>query len=134
MKIFIDTNIFLDLILKREKYNEALMIFDAVEQQLYEAVILDITILNIDYIAKRQIKDIKEFLTLINNTFKVVGGSNKSILDALKINNNDLEDNLQYISAKDMKCDLIITNDKNFYSNKIEISTSNNFCKNYLLT
>jgi predicted nucleic acid-binding protein len=133
MKIFIDTNIFLDLILKREKYNEALMIFDAVEQQLYEAVILDITILNIDYIAKRQIKDIKEFLTLINNTFKVVGGSNKSILDALKINNNDLEDNLQYISAKDMKCDLIITNDKNFYSNKIEISTSNNFCKNYLL-
>jgi predicted nucleic acid-binding protein len=46
MQIFIDTNIFLDLILKREKYKEALYIFNSIEQGLFDAYILDITILN----------------------------------------------------------------------------------------
>lgn len=35
MKIFVDTNIFLDLILKRENFDKALLIFNAVEKQLF---------------------------------------------------------------------------------------------------
>ena len=58
MKIFVDTNIFLDLILKREKFHDALLIFNAIEKKLFEGIILDITILNIDYIAKKQVKNI----------------------------------------------------------------------------
>ena len=132
MKIFIDTNIFLDLILKREKYHEALNIFDAIEQNKFEAIILDITILNIDYIAKKQTKEIREFLTLVNKLFKIVGASNQNIKDALHITNNDLEDNLQYITAKNEKCDLIITNDKKFLKSNIKVLTSNKFCIEYI--
>jgi len=33
MKVFVDTNVFLDLILKRETYKEALLIFNAVEKK-----------------------------------------------------------------------------------------------------
>ena len=79
MQIFIDTNIFLDLILKREKYKEALHIFNSIEQGLFDAYILDITILNIDYIAKKQTQDIREFLNVVNKLFNIVGGSNTSI-------------------------------------------------------
>ena len=129
MKIFIDTNIFLDLILKRERYKEALKIFNAISNRMFTGVILDITILNIDYIAKKQVKDIRDFLNLINYTFTIVGANNKSISKALKISNNDLEDNLQYICANENKCDMIITNDKNFYSGDIEAMNSTMFLK-----
>ncbi len=132
MKIFIDTNIFLDLILKRAKYKEALMILNAIEQKRFEATILDITILNIDYIAKKQTKDLRSFLIVINRLFKILGGSNLHIKKALELENNNLENNLQYIIAKDSKCKLIITNDKNFIGKDIELLTSEQFCLRYI--
>ena len=132
MQIFIDTNIFLDLILKREKYKEALHIFNSIEQGLFDAYILDITILNIDYIAKKQTQDIREFLNVVNKLFNIIGGSNTSIEKALKIDNNDLEDNLQYISAKSSKCKIIITNDKKFYKKDIKIMSSEEFASEFI--
>jgi len=132
MKIFIDTNIFLDLILKREKYQEALLIFNAIEKNIFDASILDITILNIDYIAKKQVRNTDAFLSTINQLFTVLGASNVSIDKALNIDNNDLEDNLQYICAKEAGCEVIITNDKNFYSETIEKMTSMEFVSKYL--
>ncbi len=127
MKIFIDTNIFLDLLLKREGFEKSLLIFNAVEKKLFSATVLDITILNIDYIASKQVKDIKAFLNLVNKQFEVVGATNEMIDFALQMQNSDLEDNLQYICAKKQKCECIITNDKKFYSPDIEVLTSSEF-------
>lgn len=132
MKIFVDTNIFLDLILKRENFHDALLIFNAVEKNLFSGVILDITVLNIDYVAKKQVKYIKEFIKLINTSFSVVGLSNEMISKALEIQNNDFEDTLQYLSAKDFDSDCIITNDKSFYKADIETLSSSEFIKKYL--
>ncbi len=56
MKIFIDTNIFLDFLLKREYYEDAMIIFNAVEKNIFDGIVLDITLLNIDYVASKQIK------------------------------------------------------------------------------
>jgi predicted nucleic acid-binding protein len=127
MKIFIDTNIFLDLLLRREGFEKALLIFNAIEKKLFSATILDITILNIDYVANKQVKDIKAFLSLVNKQFEVVGATNEMIDLALQMQNSDLEDNLQYICAKKQKCNYIITNDKKFYSPDIEVLTSSEF-------
>lgn len=132
MKLLIDTNIFLDLILKRENYKEALLILNAIEKKLFDASILDITILNIDYIAKKQVRNTNALLSAINQLFTVLGASNISIEKALNIDNNDLEDNLQYICAKEAECEIIITNDKNFYSNSIEKMTSMEFVNKHL--
>jgi predicted nucleic acid-binding protein len=132
MKLFLDTNIFLDLILKREEFDKALLIFNAIESRLFSGVILDITILNIDYIANKQAKDVKEFLRLINKNFEIVGISNEMIERALKIDNNDLEDNLQYLSAINSKCEIVITNDKSFYTKDIETVSSSEFVQRYL--
>ena len=132
MKIFVDTNIFLDLIFKRENFESALLIFNAIEKRLYVGAILDISLLNIDYIANKQVKDIKDFLRLVNTIFEVVGGTNKMFDDALSIQNDNLEDNLQYISAKKLMCDVIVTNDKKFYSEEIEKFTSSAFVDRYL--
>jgi len=132
MKIFVDTNIFLDLVLKRENFESALLIFNAIEKKLYIGTILDISLLNIDYVANKQVKDIKDFLSLVNTMFEVAGGTNKMFDDALSIQNNNLEDNLQYISAKKLMCDAIVTNDKKFYSEEIVKFTSSEFVDRYL--
>jgi len=132
MKIFIDTNIFLDLILKREFYNEALQILNVVSENIYSGVILDITLLNIDYVAKKQVKDIRDFLQLVNDIFEIVGADNLLISKALKIKNIDLEDNLQYLLAKENNCKIIVSNDKNFYKNDIEVLSSVEFVNKWL--
>lgn len=132
MKIFVDTNIFLDLILKRKDFQSALLILNAIERKLFFGVVLDITILNIDYIANKQIRDLREFLSLVNREFEVIGATNDIIEEALNTKNRDLEDNIQYISAKNSKCSLIITNDKNFYSPAIAMLSSNEFVEKYL--
>ena len=132
MKTFIDTNIFLDLLLKRTYYKEALEILNYCSNHKYKTYILDITILNIDYIAKKQVKDLREFLKLINENFIIIGGSNKLFDDALKMDNNDLEDNLQYYSAYKEKCDIIITNDKGFINKQIPLLTSSEFVEKFI--
>lgn len=88
--------------------------------------------LNIDYIAKKQVKDIKEFLNLINLNFTIAGVDNKITEEALNIENSDFEDTLQYLGAKTLSCDCLITNDKNFYKSDIETLSSSEFIKKYL--
>ena len=132
MKIFIDTNIFLDLILKREFYKESLIIFNAIEKNIFEGIILDITLLNVDYIAKKQVKDIREFLTAVNSLFKIVGADNSMIEKSLEISNLDLEDNLQYVCAEKLDCVCIVSNDKNFHSINIPVLRSEAFIHKYI--
>ena len=132
MKIFVDTNIFLDLILQREHFDKSLLILNAIEKKLFSGVVLDISILNIDYIAKKQVTDVKKFLKLINKQFEVVGATNEMIENALEIDNADLEDNLQYIAAKKSNCDIVITNDKSFLIKEIVTLSSSAFINKYL--
>jgi len=127
MKLFIDTNIFLDLILKRDKYLEAIAILEFCENLSNSAVVADITLLNIDYIASKQNSSIKSFIELINETFLVVGANNKTFDVALNIKNSDLEDTIQYLLAKEYQCDYIISNDKNFYCADIKVLNSTEF-------
>ena len=120
------------MILKREGYQESTLILNAIEKTVFDGVVLDITILNIDYVAKKQVKEIKDFLVLINSLFEVVGASNKTIKEALAMPNNDLEDNLQYVCAKHSKSEIIISNDKNFIKTDIQTLSSREFVERYL--
>jgi len=132
VKIFIDTNVFLDVLLKRENYHYSLEILNSVLYNKFIGYVSDITLLNIDYVAKKQMKNIKEFIELVNDNFIVTGADNSVIKSALKINNIDFEDNVQYCSAKIFNCDVIVTNDKKFVFNGIEILNSVEFANKYL--
>ena len=127
MRVFIDTNIFLDVILKRDGYSEALEILTDCYNQEYSGVVADITLLNIDYIASKQVTDTKEFLEIITDTFEVVGADNKIFHFALNLDNKDLEDSVQYLLAKEFECDLIISNDKKFYHGDIKVVSAKEF-------
>ena len=133
MKIFVDTNIFLDIALKRDKANEGLIIFKAVKNRIFDGTIADITIINIDYIARKVETNINSYLSSIEKYFEIVGADNSIIKDGLNISNRDLEDNIQYLLAKKMGCEYIITNDKGFYKGDIDILNSTQFINRFLV-
>lgn len=132
MKIFIDTNIFLDLILKRANYQEATIILNSCEKNVFDAYIADITLLNIDYIAKKQVQNINTFLRAVSSVFEIIGINNELFNRALLLNNADLEDNVQYICALHHHCQIIISNDKNFYQGDIKVLSSKQFIDDYI--
>ena len=132
MKIFIDTNIFLDVILDRKYVKASTLILNSCHQKIFDACLADITLLNIDYIASKQTKNIRDFLKVINQSFSVVGANN-SIFDlAFQIQNNDFEDTVQYVCAIREKCKVIVSNDKKFYRGDLEVLTSLEFISKYI--
>jgi predicted nucleic acid-binding protein len=133
MKIFVDTNIFLDIAFERANASDGLMIFKAIKNQIFDGVIADISIINIDYISKKVNGDISAYLKSIESNFTIIGADNTIISKALKIENNDLEDNIQYLLALRSSCDYIITNDKGFYRGEIETMSSSSFVNKFLI-
>lgn len=132
MKIFVDTNIFLDILLKRDNYDAGITIFKAVKNRVYDGVIADISIVNIDYISRKVDVDIKGFLSAVEKSFSILGADNTMVQKALKLDNRDLEDNIQYCLAVYEECDCIVSNDKNFYRGDIEVLDSSEFVFRYL--
>lgn len=94
---------------------------------------MDITILNIDYIAKKQVKNISDFIKLINENFQVAGVSNEMIAKALDIKNSNLEDVLRFLSAKETNCECIVTNDADFYKQDVLTLGSSEFVEKFIL-
>lgn len=139
-KIFIDTNIFLDLLLNREGVQNTGVIIKGVKNSIFDGYIASITLLNIDYIANRQKADqtkTRQFLEFINTHFKIVDSSNIDFEKAVKIDNSDLEDNIQITLALKSECNVIVTNDVQFLKlnrefDNIEIVTSQIFIDKYI--
>jgi predicted nucleic acid-binding protein len=114
MKIFVDTNVFLDLLLSRERAAEAETLLNAVEAGLHEGVVLDISLVNIDYVAAKQGVDARAFLSLVVRHFRVVGIDNALAAEALEAASRDFEDAMQLVAARSQSCEVIVTNDKGF--------------------
>ena len=132
MKIFVDTNIFLDIALNRNQVKEGLAIFKAVKNSVFEGVIADITIINIDYIARKSQHNISTYLQAIEKNFSIKGANNAIIQKALDIDNSDLEDMVQYLLALESGCDCIVSNDKSFYRGEIGVLDSKEFVERFL--
>lgn len=108
------------------------MILNACHQKLFDGYVADITLLNIDYIASKQTKNVRDFLKVINDTFTVVGANNKIFDVAFTIDNNDLEDTIQYVCSAEEACSVIISNDKKFYRGDVEVLTCREYVATYL--
>ena len=132
MRVFVDTNVFLDVVLRRDGFDESLIVLNAIEKGIFEGVVLDITMLNIDYVAKKQVANIREFLRFVNSVFEIAGASNDMIREALEMDGKDLEDNLQCICAQKSACEVLISNDKEFIASSIPTLSSVEFVKAHI--
>lgn len=119
MKILIDTNIVLDVMLKREPfYTVSLKILGLAIRDDLEEFVSASAITDIYYLAYRQIRDkdsvkklMKELLTVVS----VANVSGREIENALSLEWNDFEDSVQYSVAYLQDMDGIVTRDPNDY-------------------
>lgn len=126
MRIFIDTNVIIDLLAKREPfYIESQKIFSLSDTNQIELYISSLSLVNTYYIlnAIMKIKDAR----MILGKFKVLVQSielNDKVIE-LALNDkkfNDFEDGVQYYSALESQCQLIVTrNLKDFKNSKIPV-------------
>ncbi|MBR3656745.1 MAG: PIN domain-containing protein [Prevotella sp.] len=135
IKTFIDTNIFLDILCKREKFvDDALSIFDMAIDNQIELLISDLSIANIKYITRKEIP-IDKFYDLIKTfrpIFTIVPLGADVIDKALDLRANDFEDALQYFSAVQANADCLVTrNIKDYGFAKMEVLNSQTFLAKY---
>ena len=134
LKIFIDTNIFLDSYLERDE-GSSRAVFEFLEMSDTKIYLNDISIINIAYIVRKKFSknELKEKINLIINQYYIVPATQQIIFDANNSDFKDFEDGVQYFCAKEIEADLIITNNKkDFISSEIEVLTAVEFALLYI--
>lgn len=119
MKILIDTNIVLDLMLRRDPfYDTAAAVLGLSKKNNVQEYISASAVTDIYYISYRQLRDkrivmnlLKELLTVVS----VAGVSKNEILRALELDWNDFEDSVQYSVALLQGMDCMITRNLHDY-------------------
>jgi len=124
MNVFVDTNIFIDILLNREEFVDASVdIYKLCENRIIQGYIAPITINNIHYICRKAIhqEEILAFLTDISRHFSIAQMDMHTIQKAKDQRLNDFEDALQAAMALQNNCDFIITRNVDDFKNVTSI-------------
>ena len=132
-KIFIDTDIVLDVALARKPFFSASKIILAMaENNIIIGNISSNCIANIYYILKKSGGDNKarKFILNIVKYITVITIDHQNVLEALKSKFSDFEDALQHSSAVENRCEYIITRNIEDYKNsKIKVLLPEEFIR-----
>ena len=135
MKLFIDTNIVLDLLQYREPWiHDTIVLFQLATEKKVELIVTDLTIVNVVYVAGKNFDKKKIYETLLDfkKLVSVVSIGDECIEQALKSDSTDFEDATQYYAAKREQVDYILTRDINgFKTSEIPIMNVTEFLNKY---
>lgn len=131
MKVLIDTNVVLDLLLNRKPFSEdAELLISKVEEGEIVGLLCATTVTNIYYITKKHLskKEADEALDVLLSLFDIAP-VNKLVLElARDLNFKDYEDAVIYASAVYSNVNAVITrNKKDFKDTDIPIYTPQEF-------
>lgn len=135
MKVFIDTNVLIDLLLEREGYQEAASILLCQKERKCSLWLSSLTMANIAYILRKKIKgeELYNALDKLKIFFNIVDLTAGNVESALKLRANDFEDALQYFSANNVQADVIVTrNEKDFCFSAIKVVSPKYFLEEYI--
>ena len=131
-KLFVDTNIVLDLLAKRLPfYISAALLFSLADKKKVKLSVSALTFANTNYVLSKlkTSEEAQEILRRFRLLVEVVPLTSK-IID-LALNNTrfkDFEDSLQYYSASESSCEIIITrNQKDFKSADLPVMSAEEF-------
>jgi predicted nucleic acid-binding protein len=133
IKLFVDSDIILDLLAEREPhYIHAARLFTLINQNKIIAYTSPLIFANLHYLLKKQttnfvaLKNLRKLKTLIN----ILPIDERVIEQSLNSEFNDFEDAIQYYTAVNNGITLIITRNKIDYKrSKIDILTAEEFLK-----
>ena len=133
ISIYIDCNILLDWLLKREPFSYyAARLIELTEEKKVESYVSALTLANTYYIISKTLnkKVADEFLKDCLRLFIFTDITGNNVIDAIKNKNKDFEDDLHYFSAINSKIEYLITrNQKDFLEEKIKIRDAEEFIK-----
>ena len=132
--IYVDTNIVIDMCDNSRKFHEnSFELITAYLQEEYELFINSDTLSNLFYILSNHSvlnkSEIVEKMRFINEIFTLVSIESDDVEMALDLCKDeskykDYEDFMQYVCAKKVEADLIVTNDKGFVALDIELQNT----------
>ena len=118
MKVFIDTNVLLDVLARREPfYADAARIWSLAERGKIEALVSAISYNNVYYVVRRASsrKSAGKALRLIRDVFTPVPLSVQILSQAIDADFEDFEDAIQFYSALHAEADCLITRDADHF-------------------
>jgi predicted nucleic acid-binding protein len=148
MKVFLDTNLFLEYFEQRREYQAVSQLLSAVEDGKIKAVVSVGCIYTLAYLVRVELKRqdihrpeqtlrLRSTLNTVMSMVTAVGLSHKRL--SLGINDqafDDVEDSFQYQCALQNKCDALITINLRDYrsadTSKVEILSPTEFVDKYL--
>jgi predicted nucleic acid-binding protein len=116
-KIFVDSDIILDLIQERENYSDALQLFILIEENKVKGYVSPLIFANLFYILRKQesSKFALQVLTRLKALLQILTIDEKIIELALSSGFKDFEDSVQYYVALEKNLEYLITRNKEDY-------------------
>jgi len=132
-RIFVDSDIILDLLCKREPFYEyAAEVFTLGDTKKIELVTTSLVFANVFYILRKilGIEKAKELLRKLRIMISIVPVEEKTVDLALNSKFADFEDGLQYFTARENKIGIILTrNVKDYKEKEVLIQTPQEYIK-----
>jgi predicted nucleic acid-binding protein len=133
LKVLIDTNIILDILLKREEFVElSATVVSLVENKDIEGYLCATTITTLDYLITKSLnrKKAKHEIQKILNLFQIASVNSMVLNLAINSEFKDFEDAVQYYSGKCSKVDTLVTrNTKDYNSSELPVYSPDEFLK-----
>ena len=131
MKLFLDTNILIDVIANRKPWvDEALVLFELAKQKKLTLIVADFSFINLAYITRKLFTQ-EELYALFSDLclyVKVVEVGGMIIKKSFQKRWKDMEDCVQYLVAKREEADYLITrNEKDFSDSDIPVLSPSEF-------
>ena len=128
--LFLDTNIVMDLLEKREPYcNDAVRLFTMAYNRQVSLVVSPMTYSTVSYLLRKHGSEgVRNLLSNFRRLSRVATTNERTVDDSLASQFADFEDAMQYYTALKAKADIIITrNGKDFANSKIPVMTAAEF-------
>jgi predicted nucleic acid-binding protein len=133
MRLFVDTNILIDLLIKREPHYESVaQVFDMALLRKDTLIISSLSIVNAHYIVKKLSgvteQALRSALYNVCTTCEIIPLTPSVTMKALVSPFKDFEDATQYYCALENNCDLILTNNaKDFQQSSLPVLNAEEF-------
>lgn len=117
MKVFLDTNIILDILLEREGYEDSVELFRLQEDGRLSLAVSILTMANAAFVYRKTVGQnaVIPNLKYLSALTEVLPMDQDTLQQALYLRGDDFEDILQYCCAAQGACDAIVTrNGKDF--------------------
>jgi predicted nucleic acid-binding protein len=124
LKILVDTNVLLDVVLNRKPFVEnASLIWRLAEQKEITAYISNTSVTDIYYICRKHAgkEKARNFIADILDTFTLADIDESGFRQALSSDIDDFEDAVQYVIGTKANCKAFVTRNKEDFANKSDV-------------